>query len=93
MRLIDADKIRADSDERFLDDKPYEEAWGLTMVDSAPTIDAVPVVRCKDCEYGEQADEFSYICNNGAWVHLFCWADDFCSRGIRREKNEQVDQR
>ena len=57
-------------------------------IDNTPTIDAVPVVRCKDCEYGEQADEFSYICNNGAWVHLFCRADDFCSRGVRRGKNE-----
>lgn len=58
----------------------------LGCVEDVPAADVVSVVRCKDCEYGEQADEMSYICENGAWFHMFCWADDFCGRGIRREK-------
>lgn len=70
-----------------------EKIERIITTSTSNLVGAVPAVRCKDCEYGEQADEFSYICNNGAWVHLFCRADDFCSRGIRRGKNEQVDQR
>lgn len=57
MRLIDADYI--------LDHlKPYgpsDEEWSVTggtalrlickAIDNAPTVDAVPVVRCRDCDY------------------------------------------
>ena len=87
MRLIDADALI--NYVKSLGTSPLNEweTWGvLAAIEKQPPIDAVPVVRCKDCEYGEQADKSSYICNNGAWVHLFCWEDDFCSRGIRREK-------
>lgn len=52
-------------------------------LDSAPTIDAVPVVRCKDCRY--------YQDNNGGYPNANCkWckdetpdADDYCSCGER----------
>lgn len=57
MRLIDADWVLGHL-------KPYEqsdEEWGVTggtalrlihnAVDKAPTVDAVVVTRCKDCEY------------------------------------------
>nr|DAH17030.1 MAG TPA: baseplate protein [Caudoviricetes sp.] len=57
MRLIDADYV-------FSHLKPYEpsdEEWSVTggtalrlihnAVDNAPTVDAVPVVRCKDCQH------------------------------------------
>lgn len=55
MRLVDADLMRAHI-------RPYsvvDEGWLVTggtsirlmhnLIDSAPTIDAVPVTRCKDC--------------------------------------------
>jgi hypothetical protein len=50
-----------------------------------PTIDAVPVVRCKDCVYWQD--------NNGGYPHEECrWgknetpdADDFCSCGERKD--------
>lgn len=80
MRLIDADALKAKINANYIISDTINQA-----IDNAPTIDAAPVVRCKDCEYGEQADKSSYICNNNAWVHLCCWADDFCSRGVRRE--------
>nr|DAP34130.1 MAG TPA: hypothetical protein [Caudoviricetes sp.] len=40
MRLIDADKLP-------LDIMPED-------VDNAPTIDAVPVVRCRECKYQDE---------------------------------------
>ena len=55
MRLIDADalKTKAIRCETFkLYDAPiFLKAVGTKEIDKAPTIDAVPVVRCKDCKY------------------------------------------
>ena len=53
MRLIDADalKTKAIRCETFkLYDAPvFLKAVGTKEIDKAPTVDAVPVVRCKDC--------------------------------------------
>lgn len=64
-----------------------------------PTIDAVPVVRYKDCESykksGEYEDENGEIKNIGianfiAYLKILykCSQDDFCSYGERR--NEEI---
>lgn len=70
MRLIDADWVLEHI-------KPYElsdEDWSVTggtairlihnAVDNAPTIDAVAVVRCKDCEYFGLSNENVPYCFN-----------------------------
>lgn len=56
------------------------------MLKKAPTIDAVPVVRCKDCMFRCEPIEFG---------ELYCPIlnvpmnnDDFCSYGERKESNE-----
>ena len=55
MRLIDAGKLRAEylgmpnCYNGFSD--TYDKAMIVDMVDEQPTIDAVPVVRCKDCNH------------------------------------------
>ena len=54
-------------------------------VDEQPTVDAVEVVRCKDCKYWQD--------NNDGYPHEECrWGngetpdpDDFCSYGERKE--------
>lgn len=43
----------------------------------APTVDAVPVVRCRDCRKMK-----TYECPMQS-----CGYDDFCSQGDRRESN------
>ena len=55
-----------------------------TVLDNAPTVDAVEVVRCKDCSYWDKAT----VNKNG---FLICPASgmeitegDFCSYGERR---------
>lgn len=88
MRLIDADMLPVH--------KAYcvdEAGWGANFyvvdksdIDNAPTIDAVPVVRCKDCKHFvhcEEVDGVSWtgFCNYGAF-HTD--EEDFCSRGERR---------
>lgn len=55
----------------------------------SPTIDAVPVVRCKDCKYWHQSlipgQEKFGDCGqaNGITVK---WADWFCADGERKEE-------
>lgn len=56
------------------------------IVDSMPTIDAVPVVRCKDCEHWQQSvDGITKWCSvmRGRETKY----DDFCSYGERRDEN------
>lgn len=47
----------------------------------APTIDAVPVVRCKDCKHYTEPN-IDYCELYGAMI--LCDKDDFCSHGERR---------
>ena len=77
-RLIDANALRAKCD------APHWCVW-MSDIDDAPTVDAVEVVRCRDCKYWQD--------NNGGYPHDECrWgkgetpdADDFCSYGERKE--------
>ena len=52
-------------------------------ISNAPTVDAVEVVRCKDCLYWEEYDgEMFCLCNVNLMTDTA--ADDFCSYGERR---------
>ena len=69
MRLIDADRLNkpiyAEEDNITGSGMSYDEICGYNggidiawnKIDQAPTIDAVPVVRCQDCEYFRLNDE------------------------------------
>jgi hypothetical protein len=74
MRLIDADALENQfgvSDEDLL---------ALDEIRHAPTVDAVPVVRCKDCKYRDGTPgQPNILC---AQMH----EDDFCSYGKRKEE-------
>ena len=79
MRTIDADKL-VDMlyDNEFAVFCPLDEVSGV--VDACPTVDAVPVVRCKDCR--------SYNKPKTGWceVHLDReHPDDYCSYGERKD--------
>ena len=89
MRLIDADALfekvpNGDIEHDVKISKCGAIADICTWILTAPTIDAVPVVRCKDCEYYE-GDE---CVNPYVWMsdgaHLYTAPDDFCSYGERR---------
>ena len=52
------------------------------------TADAVPVVRCKDCEYSY--DEISYLCcSHGVCVDCEVPPNFYCAYGKRRAENEK----
>lgn len=51
MRLIDADALECDTEwSEYADDYI---SYSKTEINYAPTIDAEPVVRCKDCIHGK----------------------------------------
>ena len=88
-RLIDANALK--NQHTYL----WDEALGtcecvlVEDIENAPTIDAVEVVRCKDCKYLE----YGYQCycplgmklnNDGDAYVLLNPDDDFCSYGERK---------
>lgn len=69
MRLIDADDLR----EMFLAETcVFTPNDVLDCIDSTCTIDAVPVVRCKDCIYSVPLDRNCEL-NEIAYLHCTLW--------------------
>ena len=98
MRPIDADKLLlhkrkmsgADFGGEF-----WDEAVLASDIENAPTVDAVEVVRCKDCKHhrdkNEQEQQYlakdTLICTSqdateDCWNAV--WPDHFCSCGERK---------
>ena len=64
-----------------------EDTVGERCIDLShlPTVDAVEVVRCKDCKHGCEDHEDAYLCNNAYYGLIgFTRGEDFCSYGERR---------
>ena len=61
-----------------------EEVADKYNIDRMPTVDAVEVVRCKDCLYWEEYDG-EMFCNCYSNLMTDTAPDDFCSYGERRE--------
>ena len=94
MRLIDADST-------YLQDAIGRNAFKTrddirALIDRAPTIDAVPVVRCWECKHHRDKNEQErkylvediLICTSldateDCWNAV--WPDHFCSYGERKE--------
>ena len=88
MRLIDADLLSEAIHENV--SALYEEAvWAkedcLTEIEAAPTVDAVEVVRCRECKYRFKNNGYNKdgcpIIDANIWMD----DDDFCSHGEREE--------
>lgn len=86
MRLIDGDLLMKTvfNDVVLVDGEV--KGVGLILaetVDKAPTIDAVPVVRCRECKHHEDEEIGMVYCPNmiGGWV-VENW---FCADGERKE--------
>lgn len=89
MRLIDADALGVGRCSRDLLPAAYCAGWNglVNLIEDAPTIDAVPVVRCKNCKhFGGVA--FAYTCrlHSTGNTRIQMGADDFCSRGEKRDE-------
>ena len=91
-RLIDADalhgKVKMETNPYGKPTIDYDSGVKvLEWIDKAPTIDAVPVVRCKDCKH---CDPENHHCDHhmGTAAPLRRKPDDFCSYGERKECTE-----
>lgn len=99
MRLIDADALMRDyakfvrrSNNSDFDDIP---TWNdaVSLLGSTPTIDAVPVVRCRECKYwdtdwepkGFDTDRPIHFCGIN---DIFPSGDWFCADGERKYGDE-----
>ena len=92
--IKERDAIPITKTERYGFGVEFPDPHGMSMrgginkafrcMEQTPTIDAVPVVRCKDCKYWDTKG----ICDlhtevNAVWMD----ANDFCSCGERRSND------
>lgn len=84
MRLIDADELKGKA---FADPDDGEHFVYCQYIDEAPTVDAVPVVRCRDCEYIYTDGDGYLACVKSG---LYPDENDYCSRGKRRGQSADV---
>lgn len=89
MRLIDADAlIKYMCDHCGVSCNLEDECCSnVDAVENQPTVDAVPVVRCKDCALrGREDCAMFYCCECGEQA---TWErdDDYCSYGVRGRNN------
>lgn len=84
MRLIDADALNPDDIPCYYGSSCYTEEVEEWLND-APTIDAVPVVRCKDCDHKHAVScEGIVLCTyRGKMIQMK--PSDFCSYGERKD--------
>ena len=85
-RLIDADALGVGRCSKDILPAAYCAGWNglIELIEKAPTIDAVPVVRCRECNH---CDPENYHCDHpmGTAAPLRRKPDDFCSYGERKE--------
>lgn len=101
MRLIDADNVRPAFNSQYIATKQLiadgekhldNLAEGFTEADrviwSMPAIDAVPVIRCKDCKYYRRTEEIHLGSGTCDFVEMVRLDNDFCSKGERSAAHE-----
>jgi hypothetical protein len=97
-RLIDADQMAVDESEAYMSAQVQitdELKWLINfaahskiqrLIADTPTVDAVPVVRCRDCRNSYEGID-GRICSYGPCVDCVVPDDFFCRFGERRERN------
>ena len=77
MRLIDADALMRDIEQYHLSNGKFQ-FW----VELQPTVDAVPVIRCKDCKNFVDEEDQSYCIDMAGQ----CDGNGFCAWAERKEE-------
>lgn len=86
MRLIDADtklSVLMHDEEWFTEEMTVDDLISKFADETPPTIDAVPVIRCKDCKNRNR-----YECDRIRLGETKCGVTDdwFCADGERKEE-------
>ena len=93
MRLIDADKL-LENYKKWIPQLSSKEDEGdrrgvetcIAVLEDTPAVDAVPVVRCRECKHRGTDDCIFHIKGEPADEELLLKLDnDFCSYGERKE--------
>ncbi len=104
MRLIDADKLVEDAELSYVkvgarsngkSILTLAKTWLLNEVESAPTVEAKPVVYCKDCKcsrmycFGDCEEPVLACCDIDDDGTIYCAESvneyDYCSKGEKRD--------
>lgn len=90
MRLIDADALKV-----VFEEKSSEAVCGVELckaiirrINEAPTVDAVPVIRCRDCVEFRRWDDECGECYDGLADGAMVSADGYCYAAERKDKDE-----
>ena len=81
-RLIDADALYMNL-VKMKDFGELTAKKAIRIVENAPTVDAVPVIRCKDCKCFGNYESYGHYCENDNFVTT---GEEFCSWAERKEK-------
>lgn len=83
MRLIDADKMN------LLLGISDRDIYAKMMLDHMDTVDAEPVVRCKDCKHSYVSVD-SRFCSYGAFYDVAVPDDFFCALAERKDGDDNA---
>lgn len=92
MRLIDADDLlkAIDIERKYLKARGQISAEHILvhhlrgLLENAPTVDAVEVVRCKDCKHYRKEKDVKF--SHCEIIEMFVAESDYCCFGKRKEK-------
>lgn len=87
MRIIDADEITKDEHQHY--DYMADEYYVFVRdIENAPAVDAVEVVRCRDCRYYQSDYRYCEYWGD-MFYHWEAWEaineEGFCDKGERKE--------
>lgn len=87
MRLIDADEFEVYTCVNKSTDYVEGVQSVLEAIDAAPTVDAVPAIRCKNCEYSYESIGY-IIYSHGVCCECIVQPDFYCAEGKRRDEDD-----
>lgn len=86
MRMIDADALIVAMLDHGVDHVQTEDLEEINqIINDAPTVDAVPVVRCRGCEHCDDKTPYELWCLGRGWPLQMVPPDGFCDKGRRRD--------
>jgi hypothetical protein len=78
------DLISRSALKKALLDRSFFPAIVKAALENAPAVDAVEVVRCKDCTSYDFGECVNYRMDMSDGAHFYPYPNDFCSYGERR---------
>lgn len=89
-RLIEPDELEKVLRPILTDEScPLHIAAEIDMnIDLMPKVDAVPVVRCRDCRFSQRINEWIYYCYMWNCDKVF---NQYCDMGERKDGEHETD--